>query len=129
MVHREETHRSADTRHGGFFQQVREEVWWFVRARCLPALRAVYRSEWGQGGSSSRADGWDGAARWARRFGRALSTAGRGVWGQIVQVGGRGRSCAAWGSASVEGDGGVDPAVSFPGGSRGRGSGRFVFIS
>jgi hypothetical protein len=84
MVQREGTHRSADTRRGGLLEQWRKEVWWFVRARCLLALRAVYRSEWGQGGGSSGGDGWDGAARGVRRFWGALSTAGGGIWSQIA---------------------------------------------
>ena len=100
MVQREGTHRSADTRRGGLLEQWREEVWWFVRARCLLALRAVCRSEWGQGGSGSVwGGGWDGAARGVRRVRGAFSTAGGGAWSQIVQVGGGGRSCAARGSA------------------------------
>ena len=44
-------------------------------------------------------DGWDGAGRGVSRFCGALSTAGGGIWSQIVQVGGGGRSCAARGSA------------------------------
>jgi hypothetical protein len=97
---RERAPQECVKRRGGLLEQWREEFWWFVRARCLLALRAVCRPVWGQGGGSSvGGGGWDGAVRGVRRVWGALSTAGGGTCSQKMQVGGGGCSCAAQGSA------------------------------
>ena len=102
-----------------------------VRARAVPACASCcVQVGVGPGGEQQQGSrlGWGcalGQALWESAFyggpgGLGSDSASRRPGALVCCVGPR---------ASVEGDGGVDLAVSFPSGSRGRGSGRFVFIS